>query len=285
MTSHVRSAALGLCLSFVAACSSSGGGNGGRYAPCGDDVRVGQFALELKPALLGAPPYSQVNGVVRDSVDPKDVWQEIARAGGCRVMVGPTFTCAPACGTGMVCRAGACVAAPAAHAVGTVTMSGLLVPLSMTPSGTSNAYYGVIPTGTPFPPYDAGATVGLAAEGGDYAPFSLEARGVAPLELPDGQTLALATSRANQALTVRWTAANASDAGRVELSFDIAHHAGIAARLLCDVADTGTTNVPGSLLDALVARGTAGFPELVVTRVSADSKQLAPGCVELAIVS
>jgi hypothetical protein len=71
----------------------------------------------------------------------------------------------------------------------------------------------------------------------------------------------------------------------VWLSFEIAHHAGIAAELDCDVPDTGTARVPGALLDELVAQGTAGFPELTVTRLSADTATIPPGCVDLAVTS
>jgi hypothetical protein len=268
-----------------AACSSGGSGSGAPNHACAEETRVGGFTVELKPELNGAPPYAQVNGIVRDGVDPKDVWESIASEGSCRVVVGPTVTCAPACATGMVCRAGACVSAPAAHSVGTVTLAGLVVPLVMTPNPTTSSYYGPIPTGTAYPPYPLGATVSLGAEGGDYPAFALSARGVAPLEVPDPQALALTTSAANPPFPVRWTAAGANASGRMWISLDIAHHAGIAAELRCDLPDTGMATIPGSLLDALVARGTAGFPEIVFTRVSADSTMLAPGCVDFAVAS
>lgn len=280
---QVRIAAL-IGLVTGAACSSGGGGAGVPYAPCGDETRVGSFIVDLKPELNGAPPYAQVNGVVRDGVDPKDVWDEIARDGDCRVLVGPELACAPACGAGMVCRSGACASAPAAHSVGMVTVTGLAVPLAMTPNST-NTYYGPIPTGTAYPPYAAGATVGLETEGGDYSAFTLEARGISPLDVPDAQTLAIATSAANGPLVVRWTSAAANAKGRIRISLDIAHHAGIAAELHCDVPDAGMATIPGRLLDALVARGTAGFPEIVFTRVSAGSTMLVPGCVELDVAS
>ena len=103
--------------------------------------------------------------------------------------------------------------------------------------------------------------------------------------MPDGQSLALTTTVPNDALVVTWTPARAGGAGRVRLSFEIAHHAGIAAELDCDVPDTGTARVPGALLDELVAQGTAGFPGLTVTRVSADTATIPPGCVEFAVTS
>jgi hypothetical protein len=175
--------------------------------------------------------------------------------------------------------------APAAHAVGTVTVTGLLVPLVMTPNATNASYYGPLPTGTAFPPYTIGTTVGVATEGGDYPALSLAARGIQPLHLPEAETLMIATSAANPPLVVHWDKASAAGTGRVRLSMDIAHHGGIAAELRCEVADSGSATVPGGLLDALVSRGTAGFPELVVTRLSADAVTIAPGCLELTVAS
>jgi hypothetical protein len=284
MTRAISMSALALVAVAMAACGSTSGDEP-PYATCGADVRVGQFTLDLKPAVGGAPAYAQVNGLVRDGVDPKDVWQEVARQGSCHLLIGPVADCAPACAFGMVCRAGACVAAPAGHSVGAATVAGLLIPLTMNPNATSASYYGPIPSDTAFPPYELGGTIGLDTEGGDYPPLSLEARGVEPLDVPDGQSLALTTTVPNDTLVVRWTPAAAGAAGRVQLSFDIAHHAGVAAELECDVPDTGVASVPGPLLDALAARGTAGFPALAVTRISADTATISPGCVEFAVVS
>lgn len=284
MTRAIAPFGLALVAVATAACGSSVG-DAPLFPTCGDDVRVGLFTLDLKPAVGDTPAYAQVNGLVRDGVDPKDVWQEIARDGSCHVSIGPVADCAPACAFGMVCRAGACVTAPAGHPVGTVTMTGLLVPLAMTPNATNASYYGPIPTGTAIPPYEIGSAIGLATEGGDYPPLSLEARGIDPLDVPDGQSLAITTTVPNKALVVTWAPARAGGAGRVRLSFEIAHHAGIAAELDCDVPDTGTARVPGGLLDKLVAQGTGGFPGLTVTRVFADTATISPGCVEFAVTS
>jgi hypothetical protein len=284
MTRAIEMCGLALVAVALAACGSTTGDQP-PYATCGADVRVGQFTLDLKAAVGDTPAYSQVNGRVRDSVDPRDVWPEVARAGSCHLAIGPVSDCAPACAFGMVCRAGACVAAPVGHSVGAVTVTGLLIPLTMSPNATNASYYGPIPSGTAFPPYEIGGPIGLDAEGGDYRPLSLEARGVEPLDVPDGQSLALKATAPNDPLVVRWTPAVAGGAGRVWLSFDIAHHAGIAAEVRCDVPDNGKASVPGSLLDALVARGTAGYPELVVTRVSAATATIPPGCVELDVAS
>lgn len=252
---------------------------------CATDVRVGQFTLELKPGIDGAPPYAQVNGLVRDGVHPKDLWKDVAHQGSCVVSIGPVADCAPSCEFGTVCRAGACVPAPVGRSLGGATMTGLLVPLMMTPNSSTASYYGPIPSEVGIPPYTIGGTVGLATEGGDYAPLSLEVTGIEPLQVPEGQSLALTTTVPNSPLAVRWTPARTGGTGRVWLSFDIAHHAGVAALLKCDVPDTGSATVPGALLDDLAARGTGGFPELTITRAVVDKATITPGCVEFSVIS
>jgi len=274
------------CAALVAAaCNSSSGDNPSAPTMCAADVRVGQFALELKPGENGAPPYAQVSGLVRDGVDPKDVWQQVAHQGSCQVLIGPVANCMPACALGSVCRAGACVAAPVARPLGVATMTGLLVPLMMTPNDKTASYYGPIPSGTAFPPYTIGAAIGLDTAGGDYSPLSFAVSGIEPMAVPDGQSLALTTTKPNAPLVVRWTTAGSGGTGRVWLSFDLAHHAGIAAKLICDVSDTGSASVPGALLDDLAKRGTGGFPELTITRASVDTGSIPPGCVDFSVSS
>jgi hypothetical protein len=155
----------------------------------------------------------------------------------------------------------------------------------MTPNSSTASYYGPIPSEVGIPPYAIGGAIGLVTEGGEYAPLSLAVTGIEPLQVPEGQSLALTTTVPNSPLVVRWTPARAAGTGRVWLSFDIAHHAGVAALLKCDVPDTGSATVPGALLDTLAARGTGGFPELTITRAVVDTASIAPGCVEFSVIS
>lgn len=300
----VERLALSLGLLFVApllatGCSSgngpvdgsggAGGVSGGTGELCALEGRVGRFGLSLEheavaPA-MPAPAYSQLIGAVRDGVVPSDVWVVSgAPVGTCRLMVGPTFACSPACTPGNVCKAGACVAAPVSHSVGKVTVTGLLAPTSITPNG-SNTYYWPS-AGLAYPPFTPGGMIGLVAAGGDYPPgFSLSVRGIQPLEVPEGQSLPISTTKSNQDLVVTWEAPPATAAGRMFLSLDIAHHGGVAAQVQCDVPDSGSGTIPGALLDALVAKGAFGFPEITLTRQSVDSTTIAPGCVEFVVLA
>jgi len=72
---------------------------------------------------------------------------------------------------------------------------------------------------------------------------------------------------------------------RILASLDIAHHGGVAARIECDFADDGSAEIPATLIDQLIERGTAGYPELTLTRRTVDSTTIAPGCVEFQVAS
>ena len=259
-----------------------GGTSGGGYKACAESERIGRFTLELKLPAGDSPGISQITGRVLDGIDPRSVWQELASAEGCQVIIGPTSTCAVACPSGMVCRAGTCAPEPASHGVGTVNVTGLAIPVTMMPL-TNKSYYGPIPSGTSFPPFTPGLPIGLQAAGGDYAPFTLTATGIDLLDVPADQPLMLVTKTPNPPLTVRWSAPTRAGSTRMELLMDIAHHGGVAAKLACDLPDTGSGTIPGGLLDTLVGRGTAGFPEITLTRQSVDSTTITPGCVEFGV--
>jgi hypothetical protein len=263
--------------------SGGNGGNGGAsqipYAPCSDDTRVGLLTLKLVPPEGASTGYSEFSGVVSDKVMPSDVWVETKKEGDCRLITGPKLTCAPTCKVGEVCLGNnQCTSAPAGQDVGTITLTGLLSPLTATPT-SGKQYYKPI-TGA-FPPATPGAEVTLNASGGTYPAFSLRAGAIDPLEVPPGQI----TLDTTKPLTFSWTAPSVAGSSRVVLSLDLAHHGNVAAKLVCDVADTGSATVPVSMLTALAAEGIAGFPSVAITRLSVTSTTLAPGCVQFAAAS
>ena len=89
----------------------------------------------------------------------------------------------------------------------------------------------------------------------------------------------------NKALNVTWTPPPSGGAARIFMSMDIAHHGGGAARIECDVPDTGSATIPAGLINQLLDRGSAGFPKLTLTRRTVDSVTIAPGCVDFLVSS
>lgn len=290
---------LGLGLASVCGCSStgsrdgnsqagaSGGGNsaqgggdsGFKYSACAPELRVGGFSLAVLPASGQAPPSGQLAGGVYDAPDPSKLWQQVESQGDCRLEIGPELACSPSCGAGQTCSGKACIPSPKLKSVGAVTVTGLGDALSVTPLPGRNDYYA--PLSGPFPPFASGARLVLSAAGADYPGFSLEARGVTLLETANAEL----NLEAGKALTLEWTPEAADFGARVLITIDIAHHGGISAQITCDVADTGSAVVPAALLDALVARGVAGFPAIELTRRAVNSARAEPGCVEFGVSS
>lgn len=242
------------------------------YSPCATDVRVGVFKVML------AEGYTAVEGRVANGVVPSAVRDETARVGECRLVEGRTLFCDPACGSGKACDVGGvCIDYPTAQSVGEVTVNGLTVPLTMQPTSTGKYMNGA--TTIPHPGFGEGDVITLVAAGDVLPGFSLAGRGVAPLIV--GQSEAALVR--GQALAIDWTPGDDPSA-RLRIVLDLAHHGGIAASVECEaVADDGRFEIAASLVDALIDIGVAGFPTLTLTRRTADSTTITPGCVELSV--
>ena len=148
------------------------------YAPCAPETGVGEFSIDL------GPDFTSAQGKVLDAVliDQLPVVQ--ARVGECQLLTLPTHLCDPACPVAtQTCGAGnQCVDLPSPRNVGTVTLSGLLVPVVMSPNAITGNYH---PNGgpLPYPAYRTGAGLKLQASGGEVGAFELGGWGVSALEL------------------------------------------------------------------------------------------------------
>lgn len=267
------------CLLVLAAgCGSDGGVSidpGERAGHCADDTRVGAFEIALNDG------FTSVQGTVADAVAPTQITEVVATEGDCVLVQPPALFCDPVCGSGTTCDAsGSCVPAPQGVSVGTVTVDGLASAVEMTASPPVFFYTN---TGTlEHPGFAEGADIVLTASGaGDIEPFALGVGGVAPLALPQS-SVAL---DADQPVTVTWSAPGVAGAARISLELDIAQHGGTPAAIACDVADTGSFEIPVALTNQLLELGFSGFPSLAVVRESVDSTDTAVGCVELSATS
>lgn len=250
------------------------------YSPCSDATGVGSFVVRaVEEDGTDRPPRIHVSGSVRDGVVPMDVWEPLAEAGDCRLMVGPSFFCDPICGSSEACAAGgSCIAYPRSRSVGDVQIAGLAAEVSMSPSASN--YYEPLAV-VPYPGFGEGADIQLDAQGGDYAAFTLFGQGVRALSLADGEI----TVAREQPVNLRWAAQDAPGSARIHVELDVAHHGGTLARIECEAADTGALDVPAALVTQLLDRGVAGFPAVLVSRRTVDSIAIAPGCVEFVVSS
>jgi hypothetical protein len=273
-----------------AACSSSdgskpdGGAAGDAGPPADPAQEIGAFLVQIDTSM--SPPYTSFDGFVRSGAAPANVvWKTTAQQGPCKLVVPEIPFCDPGCTGGTVCTAsGRCLTQPVARSAGRIRLRGLTAEsgaaeIAMTPMGTQMDYQ--LPTGLliAYPPFPPDGRVELDADGGDVGAFSLSTRAIAPLELA-----ATPVVKPGSGFALRWTAPPAGATSVIHAVFDLSLHAGTKGRIECELPDTGAHDVPASLMDGLIALGTAGFPKVTVTRQSQASTAVASGRVRLGVL-
>lgn len=249
---------------------SSGSGGSGGSGNAGAGALVGGITVRLVAAnaATGAAAYTSLLGKFQDGPQPPPTPLELSREeGDCRLLVPSLPSCIPGCPSSALCTADdECTPFPSAVSVGTIDVEGLGdAPFSMEPKTAAFAYQP--PATLPNPPCEEGAAVSATAES-----MTLQSTCIAQLELTLDETPEV---RAGEGLLVSWVAAGISGISRVHLVLDVAHHGGKKGEIVCDVADTGSFEIPESLVTELVGLGLAGFPTIVVTRMAGP-----PGAVE-----
>jgi hypothetical protein len=242
------------------------------YRPCPAAEHLGQFRVELAAAFTG------VQGRIANGVLPLNVPDEVDQRGQCRLLRPPSLFCDPACAAGETCTSdGQCIPHPRTRSVGSVTIEGLITPLSMEPSEPGNVYTNRDPL--PHPGFADGAAIVLRADGGEFEPFTLRGWGVSPLEgTPDRLALA-----ANQRAKLQWAAPDDAGPAQVHIEVNVNRHGGVATWLECDVPDSGQFEIAQELTTALVSAGLSGFPSAILTRRTVDSVSLNEGCVDFEV--
>jgi hypothetical protein len=266
--------------------SVSGSSNAGGSSNSGSKELVGSFQVQVvvddQDPTTGA---TSVIGKVSDGPSPAGViWTVAKEDGECRLEVPSVPFCAAGC-PGAVCVADdECQAYPVGRTVGEVTLNGVnlsgggselmlkeIAKAYQPPAGTTFAY----------PPFAEGDTITVHAAGGDYTPFDLSAKGVAPITLTSTDL----ELDLDKELALTWNGATDPKSSQVHLKLDISHHGGSRGMIECDTDDTGAITISAELMTELIGLGVAGFPSVIITRVSSDSTQISAGRVELAVSS
>ncbi|WNG19081.1 hypothetical protein [Cystobacter fuscus] len=261
--------------------------------PTGDpNVLVGTFQVMLVPPVAASngqtetPGYTTVVGKIYDGPSPSQIiWQQAAQGGDCKLTTPRVPFCGTPCGGSAVCvDDDKCQAYPTARAVGTIQVKGLRTASGATGFSMSPIANNYQPPGSvslPYPAFSEGDEIVLTAAGAYYPAFTLEGRGITPLQLLDG-TLTL---QRGQPLTLHWTPAGQADVSTIHVKLDISHHGGTKGMIECDTADTGSLQLPAGLVTQLLDLGVAGYPTIIVTRRSVGSVTIAPGRVDLLVSS
>ena len=264
------------CSSSQAKGASTGAGSGGTSA--GDAGNL-DGSLSPAPKLVGAfivdvvPPvpatatadavagHTLVSGRVNSDAQPqREIWKISASEGGCDLLEPSIPVCASSCVDGTICAGepAECRSYPGVLSVGTVTVSSLSTvagPATVTlePSFGTYQLAGVT---LAYPPFVESTLVHLEASGGDAAAFSLESPAIAPLELTGSSELPMESGKP---VTLTWVAAGATSQSRIHVVVDISQHGGQTGEIDCDVPDTGSMEIPASLVTRLIALGYRRF--------------------------
>jgi hypothetical protein len=251
------------------------------------DQVVGTFNISLiAPTAVEPDGHTLLVGKVYDGPTPSQlIWEPKIEADICRLSTPRVPFCAESCGGSAVCTEDdSCQPYPTAHSVGKVLVTGVKTTsgantFSMDP--VAKTYQPMAGVKLPFPAFTEGDAIRLDAAGGDFSPFSLTARGVAPLELSEDK-LELQPGRAIQLM---WSPPGVSGISRIHVKLDISHHGGTKGMIECDTDDRGTLSIADNLVTALLDLGVAGYPTIIVTRHSEGSRRIAPGNVSLTVSS
>lgn len=268
------------------ACSTSADDTGSGDGSAVGDL-LGTFKVELVEPATDTAGYTSIVGKVYDGTQPETViWTEAATSGDCVLLTPSVPFCSPACGsTGACVGTNTCQAYPTSQNVGTVSVSGVKTSTGSTSvalTAVANSYQPPAGITLAYPAFDEGSTVSLSAGGATFADaFSINAKGIAPLELTTS-SFALASG---QALTVAWTPAATASASTVAIKLDISHHGGSKGKLECTTSDAGSLTIAASLVDQLLALGAAGYPTIIVTRSAVGHAAVASGHVDLLVAS
>ncbi len=327
--------ALAGCSSSSKPTSSTQTNDSGEPSTCTDananQSTTGEFTVSLVPAANGAngtgnnQAYTNIAGHVYDGPVPETIIDtELAAPAdatpGCAVFLEtiPDCTGIGKCGSGSsnaACAAAAttgintcvcvaqdtCQAYPTLKNVGTVTVSGVADTsgeMNVGLTNLSNSYQVPGATTLQYPGFSPGDPIKISTTCGDYPPFEISAKGIAPLTLTNGPPFNIAKDTSSsdptkyQAFTLTWIPQDSvgdsgapSEAG-IHVEINLSHHAGSVGHLACDVDDTGSLTISAGLISQLIGLGhIAGYPELDIQRISSGSAAVAHGSVNLVVES
>jgi hypothetical protein len=286
------------CLYPLAACSPSetkpdagSSGDAGSRADGGASSSdatanvVGTFNVKLQlPVTAGEAAHTSIAGKISDGPEPSAlIWNTAATSGDCALLKPKVPFCSTSCGASAVCTDDEkCQEYPTSQSVGTVTVSGIHTASNQTSFDLTEGVKGnyTYIGSLAYPGFEEGDTLRFSASGGFYPAFTLETQGIKPLELTS-TSLTLAN---NQPLSLTWTAGQ-SGRSTIHVKLDISHHGGTKGMISCDTADSGSLQLPATLVSQLLSLGVAGFPTIVVTRTAEASAAVPKGLVKLLVTS
>lgn len=225
---------------------------------------IGNFSIQLNPAVGSESEYTSINGAVYGFSYPTEIVETVKiKNSDCAVYAYSLNFCDPACTSAQVCVGGTegCRDLPTPVSVGDVTVSGI-GDGPRTLSRVSNKYTYALSIA--YPGFEAGDTLKLSASGDCTDAFDIETKGVSPVVLSESSYELNPASD----FVLNWAPQPSASDARVTVLLNLSKHGGSAGYLKCEVADTGTLTIPAAQLASLVGLGVSGYPSLLVTRSS-----------------
>jgi hypothetical protein len=239
---------------------TTGGASGTTGGSSSGSALHGTFTATLKAEELGAPPYTKFSGQFFNSVYPETFQLKVDKEqNGCRLMVPNSVFCEPDCTDGVCTGNNQCTPYPPPVYVGVTHLTGIGAS-EVTIDADAPAYSYQPSAALPNPPCAEGAAVTVTTD-----KFSVTGKCISALDLKGADPLPV---EAGKSLPLTWTAPTVAGNTRIKIYLDVAHHGGKKGEIDCDVADTGSFEIPEPLITRLVGLGLAGFPTVEVTRYS-----------------
>lgn len=170
--------------------------------------------------------------------------------------------------------------------MGTLTVEGLKLasgstdPFTLTP--INNSYESAGSTDLDINPCAAGDEVKVAGGADDGPKFEVTSSCIERLKITSTNPHPFEPDKKT---TLTWEPPSVTGKSRITARFDISHHGGLGGIILCDTDDDGSLEVDGSLVSGLISFGTAGYPIVLVTRVSSGKVPTGSGEVILNVQS
>jgi hypothetical protein len=240
--------------------SGGGGGSSGVGGTGGGTGLYGSFIASFKNTQT--PAFTQFIGRVYNGPQPpSQVLKLDSEEAGCQLLVPKVPFCTTPCTGGVCVDDNTCMPYPTAVGVGTAHVTGFKGgELTMSATGAGMVYQ---PSMTlPANACDEGADISVQTD-----KFTMQGKCIAPLLLTCGASDKVPV-RKGEPVKLSWKPPSQPGVSRVEIILDIAHHGGKKGEIDCDVPDTGSFDIPATLTSKLVSLGLAGFPTIVVRRVS-----------------
>lgn len=232
--------------------------------------KIGEFRILIDDG----NGFSWIQGHVSDAVEAQAEFTDGDQEGGCILKMPVNPFCNPPCDPGTVCNKDSeCMPEPDRVDVGTVSFTGLSVPVVIQPDWN----FGYSKFDFTGDAYATGAQIELVAEGGDLEGFTLQGAGVDRLEVPFTEL----DMGSGLPLTIEWTPSDGP--GVVFVEIDMTQHGITPVNLYCEVEDTGSLTVSANLMTQVIGSWMEGIPILNLYRHTIDSVDLSLGCVEFEV--